>query len=523
MAEKAEEIAKKMREVSVAEFFEKNRHLLGFDNPAKALLTVIKEGVDNSLDACEEARILPEVVVDIREPREIFRIFNAENVEIGRVTINGEKVELKIEEEIIKLTERKEPSKTETVYLFEGKDATYKLRVYSKENRETYEFVRGRTELKVLRLPSDRFLIRIEDNGPGITREHIPKVFGKLLYGSKFGAQVQGRGQQGIGICMTPDTLVSLSDGSVRTIEWLVANKPDAEAFVLSPELKLVPIRIKNFWKITSPKSLIRLRTIGGTEIKLTPENPVMVRREGGMQWVHASDMAVGDYVAGARRLKTNASNRLYALDLLNQANLHADCIEFTNTVIELLRRKHGSYGRLAKHYNLTKDVVRGWTRKDVIRRPTVTALKRMASDAGFSNETIMQEIRRVGRMHHYTQIPLYVDRDFLYIAGLIAGDGNVQKKRNNRWGQNISFWNNDKKLLEEFRDISFKLFGVNGRFIVHSKGRGFCIQYSSSVVAELLESIGVHSGNKHATFTINEGLQSMPNEILVGFIQGLF
>jgi DNA topoisomerase VI subunit B len=56
------ELAKKQREISVAEFFEKNRHLLGFDNRRKALLTTIKEAVDNSLDACEEARILPEIV-----------------------------------------------------------------------------------------------------------------------------------------------------------------------------------------------------------------------------------------------------------------------------------------------------------------------------------------------------------------------------------------------------------------------------------------------------------------------------
>ena len=44
------------KEISVSEFFAKNRHLLGFDNPRKALLTTVKEAVDNSLDACEEAR-----------------------------------------------------------------------------------------------------------------------------------------------------------------------------------------------------------------------------------------------------------------------------------------------------------------------------------------------------------------------------------------------------------------------------------------------------------------------------------
>ncbi|MGH7732950.1 MAG: hypothetical protein ACREOE_04400, partial [Gemmatimonadales bacterium] len=35
----AESMASKQREISVSEFFTKNRHLLGFDNPAKALLT----------------------------------------------------------------------------------------------------------------------------------------------------------------------------------------------------------------------------------------------------------------------------------------------------------------------------------------------------------------------------------------------------------------------------------------------------------------------------------------------------
>ncbi len=59
------ELAKKQREISVAEFFEKNRHLLGFDNKKKALLTTVKEAVDNSLDACEEAKILPEINVEI--------------------------------------------------------------------------------------------------------------------------------------------------------------------------------------------------------------------------------------------------------------------------------------------------------------------------------------------------------------------------------------------------------------------------------------------------------------------------
>jgi DNA topoisomerase-6 subunit B len=112
----AEELAREQREISVSEFFEKNRHLLGYDNKLKALLMIVKEGVDNSLDACEEARILPEIYVKVEE------------------------------------------------------------------------------------IEKEKFKIIIRDNGPGIVKKHIPKIFGTLLYGSKFHRLRQSRGAQGLGI-----------------------------------------------------------------------------------------------------------------------------------------------------------------------------------------------------------------------------------------------------------------------------------------------------------------------------------
>jgi DNA topoisomerase VI subunit B len=61
----AVEMGARQREISVSEFFTKNRHLLGFDNPRKAMLTCVKEAVDNALDAAEEAGILPDVLVNV--------------------------------------------------------------------------------------------------------------------------------------------------------------------------------------------------------------------------------------------------------------------------------------------------------------------------------------------------------------------------------------------------------------------------------------------------------------------------
>ncbi len=62
----AQQLAKKQKKISVAEFFEKNKHILGFGNPTRALVTSVKEAVDNGLDACEEANILPDIYVEIK-------------------------------------------------------------------------------------------------------------------------------------------------------------------------------------------------------------------------------------------------------------------------------------------------------------------------------------------------------------------------------------------------------------------------------------------------------------------------
>ncbi len=76
----AEQMAKAQKEISVSEFFAKNRHLLGFDNPRKSLLTTIKEAVDNSLDACEEGGILPDLTIEIHQIEEDrFRVVIEDN------------------------------------------------------------------------------------------------------------------------------------------------------------------------------------------------------------------------------------------------------------------------------------------------------------------------------------------------------------------------------------------------------------------------------------------------------------
>ncbi len=63
----ADDLAKEFREHSVAEFFKKNKQMLGLSGKTKALTTIVHEYVSNSLDACENANILPDIDVQIKE------------------------------------------------------------------------------------------------------------------------------------------------------------------------------------------------------------------------------------------------------------------------------------------------------------------------------------------------------------------------------------------------------------------------------------------------------------------------
>lgn len=144
----AEDFAKEQKEISISEFFEKNKHLLGFDNPTKALLMSVKEAVDNSLDACQDADILPDISVKIKNIKE------------------------------------------------------------------------------------DVFRVSVQDNGPGIVKEQIPRIFGKLLYGSKFFKLTQNRGQQGLGISMV--VLYSqLTTGSPTRVWSKIENEKDMHYYEL--------------------------------------------------------------------------------------------------------------------------------------------------------------------------------------------------------------------------------------------------------------------------------------------------
>jgi len=250
----AESMAKKQREISVSEFFVKNRHLLGFDNPSKALLTTIKEAVDNSLDACEEAGILPELHVEVHD-----------------------------------LALEAKP-----------RDA---------------ELTKG----------EGRFVVVVQDNGPGIVKAEVPKIFGKLLYGSKFHRLKQS---------LTADQSVLVErDGKVerlpigRLVDGLLADGEEVK------DVSALGIRAPAFdpstwrygWRPVShvirhrrENEILEVRTERGKRVRVTGCHSLFTY-DPALRQVKAAEarsLRAGDYIVAPRRLPEPA--RLDRVNLLS-------------------------------------------------------------------------------------------------------------------------------------------------------------------------------------------------------------
>ncbi|WP_135828404.1 DNA topoisomerase VI subunit B [Halorussus halobius] len=222
----AEELAESQRQISIAEFFEKNKHMLGFDSGARALVTAVKEAVDNALDATEEAGEKPDISVRIDDA-------------------------------------------------------------------------------------GDYYTLVIEDNGPGITKEEVPKVFGKLLYGSRFHSREQS---------LTPDQrLLVRRNGEVDFVPIGMlcdAYLPqDGAGTAPIPDEIEVPSFTRDSHEMSwesvthairheTDERTYEITTEKGRTVEVTGNHSLFsVTKDGDTREVNAGELAAGETILAPRRL----------------------------------------------------------------------------------------------------------------------------------------------------------------------------------------------------------------------------
>ncbi len=190
-------MAKKITSSSTAEYFSKNLQQVGFSSPTKAILTTLKEAVDNALDACDESEILPEVYIEIKK--------------LGAGTLKN----------------------------------------------------------------TDLIQIRVEDNGPGLDTDDLPKVFGEYLASSKFGRGRCSRGQQGIGISAATTWAQMTTATGAKVI-----SKTESMRLAFSGT---VEVDIKNNKGVVKNKETIKWDRPHGVSVEFQLDGRVQLNGEGGL------------------------------------------------------------------------------------------------------------------------------------------------------------------------------------------------------------------------------------------------
>lgn len=189
--------SKQITASSTAEYFSKNLQQVGFSSPTKAVLTTLKEALDNALDACEDAGILPDIKLKV--------------LRLGAGTMKN----------------------------------------------------------------TDKILIQVIDNGPGIPADDVAKVFGEYLASSKFGRGRCSRGQQGIGISAATTWAMQTTAAGARVISRVKGQK---KAFSATVDMDL-----KNNRGILRDKQMVDWDQPHGTSVEFQLDGRIQLNGEGGL------------------------------------------------------------------------------------------------------------------------------------------------------------------------------------------------------------------------------------------------
>lgn len=417
----AHELAKKQREVGIAEFFERNRHLLGFDNKRKALLTAVREGVDNALDACEEAGILPEIIVEI------------------------------------------------------------------------------------IQLKEDHYRVVVEDNGPGIVKKQIPKIFAKLLYGSKFFKLAQSLTADEPIIIKRSNKIEILPIGEL--IDTYI-KKEEGERLAGDLNIEVPAFDTKTYsYKFRQVSHLIKHKrqneivkvTVGtNRNIKVTGCHSLFTYADGSVKEVEARQLKLGDNIIVPTKLpETGIIEEINILDYVTINDIQNNWFYVygvSEQLLKTLKRSakiiHKKTDKSRRYFrigdvDILDDSFKQYEKKKFIPLKLVMQL-------GLT-DSIKNGIIKTYYHGSETNLPitLLLSSNFVKFLGLFVAEGHIDKRQ-----IGLTFGRHEDYLVKEVIDF-LNSFGLN--YQVEPRENSIRVKIFGNIFVKLIKNIcGRGALNKH-------------------------
>jgi replicative DNA helicase Mcm len=339
----------------------------------------------------------------------------------------------------------------------------------------------------------------------------------------------------GAGLCVSPNSKLLTNPGGIESIKQTVDSRlkikeeyvpgvykqdniDDIKIQSMSNDLKIHSKNPKSIWKLKSPKYVYEINLSSGKKIELTGNTQLFTIKNGKTFWKKSMDLKKEEYIATPRKLISGNNKTIYTLDLINSNPVVHNIKPFIKKVLNKLKNNY-TLREISKKLNLNENnLYHNWINEKAKGNIKLNSLKKLCEFAKIDFKKNIKEISLYNGKNH--KIPLKLSKNFYYVAGLIAGDGDIRK---NKLSISIRLSNNDETLHSIFTKTIQDEFNLNFDIQKESNKRPKSTRFNSKILGEILFNLGIPFSPKSNKLKFSNKLLHLSNEYLSEFISGLY
>ena len=351
------------------------------------------------------------------------------------------------------------------------------------------------------------------------------------------GRYVSGKAATAAGLCVSPKSLLLTNPGGMKTIQevvepriktkeefrsgvWKEDNIKDIKIQSLANDLKLQSKYPSHIWKLKAPEKVFEITLSSGKRIEITGNTQLLTLKCGGLKWKKSNELEENIYVATPRMLIGGENEKVYFVDLIKSNPVIHEIKPFIKDITKSLKEKYGSLRNASLSLKIKENsLYHHWVNEKARGNIKLNDLKKIAEAAGTEWKDKVNKISLYNGKPH--KIPLLLDKDVLYLAGIIAGDGDVRKTKSGSYSIRLS--NSSPEMHQLFRSTLTDKFNLKFNITKGSEKRPEATRTHSKILGEALENLGIPQSPKSSKIYFSETLLHLSNELLAEYIAGLY
>jgi len=369
---------------------------------------------------------------------------------------------------------------------------------------------------------------------PGVAKSVLLKFTSTV---APKGRYVSGKAATAAGLCVAPHSTILTNPGGMNTIQelveprlktkeqycpgvWKQDNIKDIKIQSLSNNLKLHSQTPESIWKLKTPKKVYEITLSTGKKIEITGNTQLFTIKNGQTFWKKTKELSTDDYIATPKKLMGGTQEKISFIDLFNSNPVIHNIKPFVKELVSKLIKKHGSIRKLSKALNIKENqLYHHWVNPKARGNIKLNDLKKLAGEAKTEYKNKIKEISLYNGKNHL--IPSILTKNTLYLAGLIAGDGDIRKTKSDSYSIRLS--NNNSTLHKIFRTILTNEFNMHYGITNSTKTRPEATRTHSKILGEALINLGMPESPKSDKLSFPNILLHLKDYLLAEFIAGIY